>query len=449
VPLTGIALLYFLETQVLLTSLSEELSQQARLIAHTAYSQSEIWDDIDGAQTFVGSVSAQVSGQVQLLLPSGQLLASSDPDDSDVIGQLQQLSDATKLQAGESIAQLSYSLSRLSATVAAPVLDIDDQLIGIVRVTHQLEGVSSQLARLRWYVFGVLIGELALGGLVGLALALRLEEPIRSVTSAVTDIARGQPFETIHESGPEEVRLLVQAVNMLAQRLHNLEETRRRLLANLVHELGRPLGALRSAIHVLRHGEDDAEIRQELLAGMETEIERLQPLLDDLTQLHSQVLGTLELDRETVSIDSWLPAILAPWQVAAEEKGLTWQEDLPADLPVASIDCDKVARAIGNLLSNALKYTPAGGVITVSTGADTAETWIRVSDTGAGIPEADQEHIFDPFYRGQQRQRFPKGLGLGLTIAQEVVTAHNGRITLDSVPGQGSHFTIYLPLSSS
>lgn len=447
VPLTGIALLYLLETQVLLKSLSEELDQQARLIVTDTYSRAGIWDDSSQAQSFVSGVKAQINGHVLLLQPSGNLLASSDPDDSSEIGKRQNLTDQPMLEAGQSTTQLFYSLNRQSATVSTPVLDLNDELVGIVQVTRQLEGVTGRIARLRWYVVGVLAGELMVGGLVGLALALRLERPIRSVTSVVTGIAQGRPIETIQESGPEEIRLLVQAVNMLAQRLQTLEETRRRLLANLVHELGRPLGALRSAIHVLRHGDDDAVIRQELLAGMETEIERLQPLLDDLTQLHSQVLGTLELDRKEMSISHWLPAIMAPWQADAQEKGLAWDEEIPVDLPLVSIDGDQMARAIGNLLSNAIKYTPAGGKITVSAGSDPAEAWINVSDDGIGMTEVDQKHVFDPFYRGQQ-QRFPKGLGLGLTIAQDLVAAHNGRITLESGPGQGSRFTIHIPLSS-
>lgn len=448
VPLTGIALLYVLETQVLLTSLSEELNQQAQLIAATTYGRADIWDDTGEAALFVGSLGTRLSGRVLLLQASGRLLASSDPDDGGEIGQPQELADPLQLQAGQSTTVLSYSLSRQSATVSAPVLDINDQLVGIVQVTHQLESVTDRFAQLRWYVLAILVGELFLGGLVGLVLALRLERPIRSVTAAVRDIAMGEPFEIVPESGPQEIRLLVQAVNMLAERLQNLEQTRRRLLANLVHELGRPLGALRSAVHVLRHSEQENEVRQELLTGMEVEIERLQPLLDDLTQLHGQVLGTLELERTDVDLSEFLPVIVAPWRVAAQEKGLGWREEIPANLARVSVDGDRVARAIGNLLSNGIKYTPSGGTITVSAGSDASQAWICVGDTGPGIAEADQEHIFDPFFRGHQ-QRFPKGLGLGLTIAQELVAAHGGHITLESTPGSGSVFTVHLPLSRS
>lgn len=449
VPLTGIALLYILEAQMQLTSISEDLSQQAELIAATTYGQADIWSDSSKAQSFVGSVSTQVSGQILLLQPSGHLLASTNPVDSDRIGQPQDLTDTDSLHAGHNTTQLTYSLRRQSATISAPVLDIDDELVGIVQVTQQLEGVSSQFGRLRWYILGVLAGELLLGGFVGLLLALRLERPIRSITAAVTDIASGQPIENLSDAGPEEIRLLVQAVNTLAERLRTLEETRRRLLANLVHELGRPLGALRAAVHVLRHDDDDPAIRQELLAGMDTEIERLEPLLNDLTQLHGQLLGGLELDRRQTAVREWLSSILGPWQAAAREKGLIWEERLSPELPTLLIDPTTLARAVGNLLSNAVKYTPAGNGIAVTAGCDDSELRIQVRDTGPGIDFSEQSRIYDPFFRGQQQHRFPKGLGLGLTIAQEMVAAHHGRISLDSTPGQGSCFTIHLPLNFS
>ncbi len=250
------------------------------------------------------------------------------------------------------------------------------------------------------------------------------------------------------EKGPREIRQLSTGVNILSERLRLLEETRRRSLANIVHELGRPLGAMRSAVHVLR-GEvgDDPAIRDELLGGVEGQIERMQPLLDDLAQLHGQGQGVVVLDRELTRLDEWLPPILLPWRAAALEKGLAWQATIAAPLPVVSIDRRRMAQAVGNLLSNAVKYTPAGGAVSVEAGSDGREIWIRVGDTGPGIDQAEQERVFEPFYRSDRDRRFPQGLGLGLTLARDLVTAHGGRLTLDSAPGAGSRFTIVIPVS--
>ena len=117
-------------------------------------------------------------------------------------------------------------------------------------------------------------------------------------------------------------------------------------------------------------------------------------------------------------------------------------------MPVIQADADRLAQAVGNLVSNAIKYTPPGGVITVSAGTKDSESWVRVSDTGPGIPVNEREKIFQPFYRGGQGHRFPQGMGLGLSIARDLATAHGGRIELESTPGLGSQFTIWLPLRS-
>jgi signal transduction histidine kinase len=293
----------------------------------------------------------------------------------------------------------------------------------------------------------VLVAASLLGGAVGLVLALNLERSLRHVTEAIHGIASGQQLIPLPERGPEEIRLLLRAFNSLVERLHNLEVTRRQLLANLVHELGRPLGALQSAAQALLKGADqDAAFRRELLEGIVTTIQRLQPLLDNLAQLHGQVLGTLELNRQPTLLKEWLLQVLAPWREAAQEKGLSWQINLPPDLPSLTIDADQLAQAVGNLLSNAVKYTPPGGAISIDAGIETEAVWIRVSDTGRGIIPEEQEQVFSPFYRSYTNQRFPQGMGLGLSIARNLVTAHGGHITLESQPGQGSRFTIWLPL---
>ena len=107
-----------------------------------------------------------------------------------------------------------------------------------------------------------------------------------------------------------------------------------------------------------------------------------------------------------------------------------------------------MAQAVGNLVSNAIKYTPPQGSVTVSAGSQEGEVWLRVSDTGPGIAAEEQARIFAPFYRGPVSGRFPQGMGLGLSIARDLVTAHGGRLTVESAPGAGSQFTIWLPVQT-
>ena len=144
------------------------------------------------------------------------------------------------------------------------------------------------------------------------------------------------------------------------------------------------------------------------------------------------------------ALSEWLPPTLAPWREAAQAKGLHWQATIPAGLPTIELDPDRLAQVLGNLLSNAIKYTPAGGAVSFAAGLDNGDVWLRVSDTGRGIAPEEQARIFEPFYRSQRDHRFPQGLGLGLTIAHDLIVAHRGQLDVESQLGQGSRFTIWL-----
>jgi signal transduction histidine kinase len=205
----------------------------------------------------------------------------------------------------------------------------------------------------------------------------------------------------------------------------------------------------------LREGADaDPDLRVELLAGMEGQIDQMQPLLDDLTQLHGQVFGLLELHRQATPLSQWLPQTMAVWREVSQERGIRWQANIPLNLPVVEIDTNQLGRALGNLYSNAVKYTPSGGTICVEAGVHDGEKagpnqwWLRISDNGPGISPDELSLIFEPFQRVQQDRRFPQGMGLGLTIARDLIEAHGGTIEVASTPGQGSQFTVALPVSS-
>lgn len=443
VPLIGVALVYLLETQVLLQDLSTSLNQQAAVIATVAHGRSDIWTDADEAAAFIGLVNQQVTSNISLLAANGELLAATDPEQAEIIAATLNLAE---MESGRQDVILKYQVGEQSAAIFFPIINVNNELVGIVQVSDKLDSLAHNFTRLGQYLLLVLALALVLGVVVGLILAVRLERPIGAVTTAVSEIAAGQRTEPIPETGTKETQELAQSVNQLAEQLRLLEATRRRFLANIVHELGRPLGALKAATNALRAGAgDDPALRDEFLEGMEQTIVRMEPLLDDLSRLHGQILGNMILDLTPIPLSDWLPPVLLPWRAAAQEKGLQWQADVPSDLPILEIDPIRLAQIVGNLLSNAIKFTPATGALTVSAGSDEKEVWISVQDTGLGVSAAEQEKIFEAFYRSSEHRRFPQGLGLGLTIAQEIVLAHNGRLTLDSLPGQGSHFTIILP----
>jgi two-component system sensor histidine kinase BaeS len=448
IPLMGIAFVYVLETQVLLPNMAYEATGQAVLVAELAADRPMVWLDPAQAQALVDRVAPRLTAQVMLLDRRGRLLASSDAADAARVGQRLDSPDLSTALGGTITVHTDYPAQSQSeaADAMVPLMSMDGSVAGVVRVVYRQAGVYDQFQRVRYLILGVSAVGLLLGAAVGWLLALNLAHPLRQVTNAVYRLASGERLEPLPERGPREMQQLSRAVNGLVEHQRSLEEARRQLLANLVHELGRPLGALGSAVQALLGGaSEDAPLRNELLVGVQGELRRLKRLLDDLAGLHDQVLGNMELGRVATPLSQWLPPVLASWQAAAGAKGLRWEASIPADLPTLNVDPDRLAQAVGNLLSNAVKYTPAGGAISVVASAAGEAVRISVGDTGPGILPEDQAHVFDPFYRGHQSSRFRQGLGLGLTIARDLVKAHGGRLDMETTPGQGSRFTIVLP----
>jgi two-component system sensor histidine kinase BaeS len=449
VPAIGIVLIYLLQTQMLLVGLSEELTQQALLIAELANSQGDIWLDSAGAQRFVTHLDLILQARVMIIDPHGCLLASSDPADASLLGQSVSVPGMDQIQSTGPEVHTGYNqdLRPRDVDVLVPVRGANQQFVGAIRLTQQLSSLYQRFANLRYAIMGILLAAVLLGGVIGWLLALNLSRRLSNLTDSIRGLTTAGQLAPLPEKGPEEIRLLLQAYNSLIERLHSAEEMRRRLLANVVHEVGRPLGALLSAIEALLNGgAEDPALRQELLEGMEAEVLRSQRLLDDLAQLRDRLSDKLELTLRPTALGAWLNQVLAPWREAAQEKQLAWQVSIPADLPTVNVDADRLGQALGNLLSNAIRYTPAGGKVSVLAHGDSEAVWIEVRDTGQGINPAEQGYIFEPFYRAQSGRRFPQGMGLGLTIARDLVEAHGGQLKMESTPGEGSTFTIWLPL---
>jgi signal transduction histidine kinase len=451
-PLLGLLLLYIVETQIVLSSLTDELAREAAVLAEIAGQQTVVFENQNQGQVFAQAAGAQFEHNVALLqedgtewavIVEGNVLASVQPTASEL--------DALADGQGQTRAAFNPNPSLVTVQALAPVLDPQRRLVGIVRVTEYIDRVYARLTQMRVLILGATLAALLVAVGIGAFLANRTARQLDSVTSAITGVAYGSPITLKSDAMPREFGAPLDAVSDLQKRLQESEMTRKRLLANLVHELGRPLGALQAAIHALRQGADqDPTLRDELLQGMDAQVERLKPLLDNLASLHGGLSGALELQRTPVNLNEWLPKTIVTWREAAEQKGLLWQQEIPPDLPTVSIDANRMAQALGNLLSNAIKYTPEGGTITVSAGQQDKKLLIAVQDTGIGISPKDRAHIFDPLYRGSPARtdapnRFPQGMGLGLAIARDVVTAHRGQIEVESTVGEGSKFRIVLP----
>jgi len=441
--LTGFTLDYVVETRILLPGFADELSNEAKLLAELTALQPTIWDDSHDAQAYLTRLEPILAPNVSIFNLDGNLLASTDPSLNFTYSPDTILEDA--------LIQTTYSrhLEASVVDVFVPVRDDTAAIMGVIQMTYHLEDVYGQFLALRRVIMGVLTAAVVLGIGFALLLAVNLSRALRQISISIQQLAAGQEVASPVEKGPEEIRDLIRTVNVLVTRLRTMETTRRELLANLVHEIGRPLGALLPAIQALEAGAvENKSLRQELLTGMEDEISILRRLLDDLTGFYDQSVGSFALEYQQVNLIEWLPNLFRTQRLAAHAKGLYWQSNISNKLPVMQIDPERLSQAIGNLVSNAIKFTPQGGTVTVDAGTQADEVWIRVQDTGTGIPVEDQGFVFTPFFRGRAETRFPQGMGLGLSIARDLLTAHQGRLEFESAPGEGSCFTVWLPIPS-
>jgi two-component system, OmpR family, phosphate regulon sensor histidine kinase PhoR len=223
------------------------------------------------------------------------------------------------------------------------------------------------------------------------------------------------------------------------------ETTRRDFVANVSHELRTPLAGIKAVVETLRDGAlDDRAAAAEFLGLVDAEVDRLVHLVEELLQL-ARIESGQELVLSTVQPREMLSAAIERFRLQAERAGVTLALDAPADLPPVQADAPRLSQAVGNLIHNALKFTPSGGRVTVTAAVRGGQLAIAVADTGTGIDPADLPRIFERFYVGD-RARAGRGTGLGLAIVKHVARAHDGNVDVQSRLGRGSTFTIEIPI---
>jgi two-component system phosphate regulon sensor histidine kinase PhoR len=230
--------------------------------------------------------------------------------------------------------------------------------------------------------------------------------------------------------------------------LRNLERVRRDFVANVSHEFKTPLTAIQGFAETLLGGAiDDTENRRRFLEIILEHARRLARLTDDLLKLSRMDADRLEMEIRRVGVAEFVESCVETLQRRAAEKDLQISMDLPKGLPEVAADRRRLAEILQNLLDNSVQYTPAGGRIEVSAEKKGDEVVFTVTDTGIGIPKADQPRIFERFYRVDvARSREAGGTGLGLSIAKHLIDAHGGRIWVESEVGYGSRFHFSVPI---
>jgi signal transduction histidine kinase len=327
------------------------------------------------------------------------------------------------------------------------------QLIGTIEVIFSREGIIETLNRIRWWIFFSAAIATIIGSVGALYFSYTLIRPIQRMARATSSIARGNWGERMEVSRDDELGELTDSFNIMASSLlkkkQELETTYRELSQKermaeigkfsmmIAHELKNPIGIIKGSVDILSKKDTQAEIKATMVRYIQDEIKRLNRLIDDFLSFAKPQPP----QKAPADINAIIQRVTTHFMIPEQaHKKIALHREL-GRLPAIAIDDHQIYQALLNLLSNAAQAIARQGAIYLKT--DVTDAWVRVqvSDTGAGIPDADKEKVFNPFYTTSAT-----GTGLGLSIVKKIVDNHSGQIHISDFAGGGTTFTILLPM---
>lgn len=300
---------------------------------------------------------------------------------------------------------------------------------------------------------------LVAAALIGLIALLYITKNLRTIVRTVREFQQGNHGARIRLSSSGELNELATSFNEMAdtivknlQEIKTMDSLRRELVANVSHDLRTPLSTIHGYIETLMIKAESLskEEREQYLKTVLTSTERLRKLVEELFELSKLEAKQTKPKPEPFSISELVQDIGQKYLIIAEKKGLAFQCVFPKDLPMIVADIALIDRVIQNLVDNAIKFTPAGGVVRIELHRLTDAVDVKISDTGAGILPEDIPHIFDRYNKGSQKNIFQNdGAGLGLAIVKKILEVHHLSIDVDSTVNEGTAFSFKLPVHSS
>jgi signal transduction histidine kinase len=387
------------------------------------------------AQVFASSLSARV---VVLERLQNSMISVAD---SNGLTSSEVRKDPVALEALETGRTASGRVERGGTERAEVAVPLDSSTV--ILLSASLKDALADVSLVRRTLIAAGLAALALSLLVGMVAAWRFTRRIRSLEDAAGRIAAGDFDHPVADPVEDEVGQLAQAFDAMRLRLAHLDHARREFIANASHELRTPLFSLGGFLELLAGEELDERERLDFVEEMSAQVERLTKLATDLLDLSRLDAGQLAVGKTDVDVAAVVRTVAE--EVRALAEGSEHVIRIEADEPVLALgDEQRILQIARNLVENALKHTPAGTNIAISAAAGHENVTLSVRDDGPGVPERDQEHLFDRFYRADGGKA--SGSGLGLAIAKELAHRMEGRLELRSVAGETT-FTLVLPLS--
>jgi len=436
------AVVYAVPRTLLLREIDSSLEDTAELVlaGTQVYQNRDLYSLIIPTQE--ADTFRRANTFIMVVTPEGEILARSD----NLRDFTQPLDPGAVTEGLEGLQTISYGEQVIRVLTAAVQVEEEDrsQLVGYLQVAQVMEEFET---------FNQLVIAAAFLGLaaatasafVATLISPRLFRPLEEIARLAGQISRADDLSRrLPDTGrDDEIGQLTLALNQTLARLEELFTAQQRFLADVSHELRTPLTTIRGNVDLMRRmgGADDVS-----LDDIEAELERMTRLVNDLLLLARADVGSLPVTTETVEMDTLLLDVYRQVKALRPKVEVTLEE---VDQVQVTGDSDRLKQLILNLVDNAVKYTPAGGQVFLSLHKDAGYAELTVGDTGIGIPEEDLPFIFDRFYRvDKARARAHGGSGLGLSIARWIVDVHKGTLSVDSKVGEGTTFTVRLPLRS-
>jgi signal transduction histidine kinase len=323
---------------------------------------------------------------------------------------------------------------------ATPVM-VGDEVIGVVEVSRSTLGTEGFLATLRHILLVVVVVAVAVSFLISVLLARQVSGPVLDMEQATRRIAQGDLDVRLRDYRSDELGRLAESINWMTERLKALEETRSQFFSEISHDLRTPLAAIKGMVVNLI---DDAEpANRASLETVEQETDRLIRLVNQLLDFSRWRGNKLSLDLAPTDVGDVCSTAVELSRPTAEHRGITLEAHIPSNLPTICADSDRLQRVVLNLLDNAIKFTPGGGLVTLAVTQAQGEVQISVRDTGRGMTSTEVAMALQPDHGGPGG-----GAGLGLLITQAIVQEHGGRMDIESTPGEGTRVSLSIPGNS-
>jgi two-component system, NtrC family, sensor histidine kinase GlrK len=319
---------------------------------------------------------------------------------------------------------------------------------GQQRSEGKLTGLAAAGADAHQIAVAIAAISLVLVVAISLLITRSVTKPLSALKERTSQIARGEFDGKLEFSSPPEIAELAKAFNLMCDRLKDLDNMKSDFFSTMSHELRTPLTSIREGIGLLLEGVGGTvtEKQGRLLRILAEESERLISLVNSLLDLSKMESGMMTYNLEPASLESVIDRAVTEIGPLADAKRIRVEAKIGQEMPLVKMDPDRILQALRNLVGNAVKFTPAGGHVTLSAEQKNGSVRVAVSDTGPGIVPEDLSLIFDKYRQGSSKSSYMlRGTGLGLAIVKHIITSHGGQVWVESEAGEGSSFIFVLP----